>query len=119
MPIIIPTIAAILTMRVFITVAMNTPSLQFIFYDQSFHLYYGVILMILALFLRRTKLSTLLFGIGAGLFIDDVAALTYIITGPTQNPIQDYWSSLFIIPLLFLLLGLVIFEKRLQKLFTV
>ncbi len=110
-------IATVVMMRIFIAIAANRPSLQFIFEDQSYHLYYGLALIVLSLFLRHIKYAYIFFGIGAGLFIDDVAALTYVMTGPAQTPIQDYWSPIFIIPLIVGLFALVISEEKLKNFF--
>lgn len=98
-------------MRVFIAIAQNTSSLQFIFEDQSYHFYYGLLIVLIAAFFRKAKLAYILFGIGAGLFIDDVAAIKYVISGPAQTPIQDYWSPLFILPLILGLLLLATVEN--------
>lgn len=114
------TMAAIITViviKIFVFVAANSPTLQFIFYDPSYHFYYGLLLMIVSMFFRKEKLVYILFGIGAGLFIDDVAALKYVMTGPAQTPIQDYWSPLFILPLMVGLFALVLSENRFKKLF--
>lgn len=97
--------------------ASNIQSLEFIFYDQSFHFYYGLGILVLALIFRNLKNAQILFGIGYGLFIDDVAAVQYI-GNPSQNPISEYWSATFIIPILAGLFLLIVSEKRLNKVFT-
>ncbi len=73
--------------------------------------------MILALIFRRAKYGHIFFGIGAGLFIDDVSAFKYVMTGPALNPITEYWSPLFIIPLMVGLFVLIVSEIRLKKFF--
>ena len=117
MKITISAIATLVVMRIFIAIAANSPTLQFIFEDQSYHLYYGLALMFLAVFLRRRKYAYIFFGVGVGLFIDDVGALKYVMTGPAQTPIQEYWSPLFVIPLVVGLFALAISENRLKKIF--
>ena len=110
-------IITVIVMKIFVAFAANSPTLQFIFEDPSYHFYYGLLLLIVSLFLRKTKFAYILFGIGAGLFIDDIAALKYVMTGPAQTPIQDYWSSLFILPLMVGLFVLVVSENKLKTLF--
>ncbi len=111
-------IITVIVMKIFVAIAASSPQLQFIFQDQSYHFYYGLLLVVMSLFLRKMKLAYILFGIGAGLFIDDIAALKYVMTGPAQTPIQDYWSPLFIIPLMVGLFALVISEKQLKRFFS-
>lgn len=110
-------IITVIMTKIFVIIATNSPTLQFIFNDRSYHFYYGLLIMIILFFFRKTKFAYIFFGVGAGLFIDDVAALKYVITGPAQTPIQDYWSPLFILPLLIGLLALVLSENKLKKLF--
>lgn len=110
-------IITVIVMKIFVAIAANSPTLQFIFEDQSYHFYYGLLLMAISLFFRKTKFSYIFFGVGAGLFIDDFAALNYVMTGPAQTPIQDYWSPLFILPLMVGLFALVLSENKLKKLF--
>ena len=110
-------IITVTVMKIFVAIAANSPTLQFIFEDRSYHFYYGLLLIAVSLFLRKAKLAYILFGIGAGLFIDDIAALKYVMTGPAQTPIQDYWSPLFILPLMVGLFALVLSEKKFKILF--
>lgn len=110
-------IITVIVMRIFVAIASNSLSLQFIFEDQSYHFYYGLLLMAISLSLRKTKFAAIFFGIGIGLLIDDIGALKYVITGPAQTPIQDYWSALFILPLMIGLFALVKAENKLKKLF--
>ncbi len=110
-------ITTVLVMRIFIFIAASTPTLQFIFQDQSYHFYYGLVLIILAFIFRRKKYAYIVFGIGSGLFIDDVGAFKYVITGPALSPITDYWSPFFIIPLTAGLFALIILESSLKKIF--
>ena len=112
-------IATILVTRIFVLIAANMPTLLFIFDDQSYHFYYGLALVIPALVWRRVKYAHIFFGIGVGLFIDDIGAFKYVITASAQTPIQDYWSPLFIIPLVVGLFALIISEKQLQDFFPV
>ena len=113
----IVSVATILVMRLFVFIAANIQTLQFIFYDQSYHFFYGLFLVMLALIVRRVKYSDIFFGVGFGLFVDDVAALKYVLNGPSGNPIADYWSPLFIIPLIVGLFALMRCEDRLVKFF--
>lgn len=117
MHIILSTLSTIFFVRMFVLVATQIPALQFIFHDQSYHFYYGFLLMLIALFARRNRFAYIIFGIGAGLFIDDVGALKYTLFGPSTNPITEYWSSLFLIPLFIGLCILVLGEKRLKNWF--
>ena len=110
-------IITVIVMKIFVAIAANSPTLQFIFEDQSYHFYYGLLLIIFSLVFRKAKFAYLLFGIGVGLFVDDVAALKYVMTGPAQTPIQDYWSPLFILPLMVGLFALVLSENKLKPLF--
>lgn len=110
-------VATILVMRVFLAIAVNIQTFQFIFHDQSYHFFYGFVLMVFALILSRVKYSHIFFGVGAGLFVDDVAALKYVLNGPSLNPIADYWSPLFVIPLLVGLFALILSEDRLERFF--
>ena len=111
-------LATVLVMRIFIAIAANKPSLQFIFHDQSYHLYYGLAILAIAAIFRHAKYSLIFFGIGAGLVADDISAIKYVLTGPALNPIEEYWSSLFIIPLLFILFILAVSEHILKRMFA-
>ncbi|MEK7672337.1 MAG: hypothetical protein AAB373_00485 [Patescibacteria group bacterium] len=115
MKVTISALVSIILTRAFVALAAMTPALQFIFEDRSYHLYYGLGLIILAVIFKSLKYRKIIFGIGAGLFIDDMAALKYLFTGLAVDPIPDYWSPLFIIPLLIGLLILASSEKFLQK----
>lgn len=104
-------LATIVFMRIFVFIASSTPSMLWIFQDRSYHVYYGILLIILGFFYKQSvNIRTLFLGVGFGLLFDDIAALTYLIIGPSTNPITDYWSPLFIIPLIMGMTLLLLFE---------
>jgi len=111
-------IVTILIVRIFGAIAIYVDKLNFVYYDNSYHLYYGLIIVLVAMLTKRIskKIRYILLGIGLGLIIDDVSVITYIINGQAQNPVSDYWSPLFILPLLFGLLFISLFEEKLKKL---
>jgi|SRR3989338_451493 len=117
MKILTTALITILLTRISVAIAVAAPSLHFIFYDQTYHLYYGLALMVLAVAIKFWNYALILFGIGIGLFIDDIAALTYILGYVSENPLADYWSALFILPLLMSLLILTLSEKKLENIF--
>lgn len=105
-------------MRLFIAFAATLPALQFIFNDHLYHLYYGLLIGVFALFLGSLKIAPVLFGIGAGLVIDDLGVLKYLLIAPAMNPIQEYWSALFVVPLLSGILFFLLTERRIELFFN-
>lgn len=115
---VLPTLITIVVIRMFIVATAKTTSLQFIFYDQMYHLYYGLGILIMAIAVRFWTHATALFGIGAGVFLDDLGALKYILGGVPEDPTIEYWSPLFILPMLAGLLVLSLGENKIKRMFS-
>ncbi len=115
MQISISALSTIFIMRVFVFTASMSPSLYWIFQDRSYHAYYGLLLIIFSLFLKRFRKWSIVLGIGLGLLLDDIGVIKYVFTGLPHYPVLDYWSPLFILPLLSGLLILILIESRFQK----
>lgn len=113
-------ILPITILTVFITRLLGLFAIQFfpfIYFDKFYHLYYGLILLTLAIFFTSISKYTrlILLAIGIGLVIDDIAVLKNFITGPPADPISTYWSATYIIPLFFGLLLISFYEERLKS----
>lgn len=110
-------LVSVVTIRSFIALAATVPALSFIFYDRSYHVYYGLALIIISLLVQRfpRAIREAGLGIGLGLFFDDVSALLYLIFGAPVDPIGEYWSPLFILPLLMGILLVVLFQKYAKR----
>jgi hypothetical protein len=82
--------------------------------DYWHHMYTGMILMLASIFIPQ-KYRTISFGIGLGLFIDELIHLFHLL-GVTNA--TDYWSLKSIITTVLGLLFVLIFEFMFKRKFT-
>lgn len=117
MSLLIPALLTILLVRLVGAIALYSQTINFIYHDQSYHLYYGLIFIMVAIVIKKTpfKIRHGLYAIGLGLVIDDIAVIKYLIVDKPLNPEFDYWSPLFIMPLLGGLSFMSLFENKLKK----
>jgi len=89
----------------------------FIYFDNLYHLYYGLILIAGTLLwkslYRTVRVAAL--GIGLGLVADDIAAIAYYFS-PAEIPIQDYWGPQFLVPLGVGMALIYFFRERIARL---
>jgi len=90
-----------------------------IYFDNFYHLYYGLVLLVFVFVYRRfsEKTQLILLGIALGLIVDDIAVVGNFFTGPGADPIATYWSGIYIIPLFLGLILIAFFEDKLKQFF--
>ena len=109
-------ILTILVTRILGALAINF--FPFIYYDKSYHLYYGLVLLVTAVFIKyfSKKVRLTILGVALGLIIDDIAVVRNFVVDAPVDPIAAYWSPKYIIPLLSGLSLISLFNERLKRL---
>lgn len=105
-------IVAVFFVRVISAIAIHHfPS---IYYDHSYHIYYGALLFIIGIAIRKKfTLKQILAGAGLGLMVDDLPVLrTFFFQ--TGDPITEYWGPMYVIPMVAGLLIICLTENQLN-----
>lgn len=84
-----------------------------IYFDRWHHLYYGLILLVLTVIFKRfsRRFRLVLLGIALGLIADGGAMVRDFFIGPPSDPIAAYWSPAYILPMLFGITILALWEN--------